>query len=264
MRARICVLSSLCLALFLLGHASAQDLCMSDTALFRISFDGFLFSLGGPDAFTSAGAITPVSFDSTVTGEVFMGMTPCPDILTAVAALIPGLTTCDTRQGITEDDNYFSNHGDIVVMKYALLVDADPADLNDPSLYHFINQWYGVRYKWGGNSNEGIDCSGLSQKTYGSVYNVAIRRTSKQQYRHSQHFKRYTDAEEGDLVFFRINRIRISHVGIYLTNGYFVHSTRSKGVIISNLSEKYWKRRYAGCGRIIHEVRGDMESALAD
>ncbi|MBX2906560.1 MAG: C40 family peptidase [Taibaiella sp.] len=189
-------------------------------------------------------------------------MSPIPNVLNGLNAIIPGIATAPNPQ--PADNKSLFDHGDHVLMKYALMIDADPDELNDPSLYHFINQWYGVRYKWGGTTPKGIDCSALSQKMYESVYNVNIRRTSKQQYRHSDHFKRFTEAEEGDLVFFRINRMRISHVGIYLANGYFVHASRSKGVMISNLSEKYWKRRYAGCGRIVHEVRGDMESAFVD
>jgi len=184
-------------------------------------------------------------------------------MLAGIEGLVPGLNLGNEAGGTAGSSELFE-HGDKVLLKYALMIDADPDDLSDPSLYHFINQWYGVRYKFGGTTPRGIDCSALSQKTYGAVYKVPIRRTSKQQYRHSDHFKKYAEADEGDLVFFRINRVRISHVGIYLANGYFVHASRTRGVVISSLTEKYWKRRYAGCGRIIHEVRGDMESALAD
>lgn len=264
MRALLCVISSFCIALFLLSTASAQEICMQHTPLSPVLFDGLFFSLApvpGPIAFAST-EITDVNLsDSLLVGEIFVGIAPA--LQPEVSALIPGLVPPATANSLGPDRSLFDN-GDHVLLKYALMIDADPDDLSEPSLYHFINQWYGVRYKWGGTTPKGIDCSALAQKMYGTVYKVPIRRTSKQQYRHSDHFKRYTEAEEGDLVFFRINRMRISHVGIYLTNGYFVHASRTKGVIISSLTEKYWKRRYAGCGRIIHEVRGDMESALAD
>lgn len=265
MRALVCVISSFCIALLLLSKASAQAQCTQAINLSPVLFDGLLFTIAptpGPVSFSSA--TIPIQLaDSIISGEIFLGMAPAANMLAGMEDMIPGLTLASNVASPAHNGEIF-DHGDKVLLKYALMIDADPDDLNDPSLYHFINQWYGVRYKFGGTTPGGIDCSALSQKTYGAVYNVPIRRTSKQQYRHSTHFKKYTEAEEGDLVFFRINRVRISHVGIYLANGYFVHASRSKGVIISSLTEKYWKRRYAGCGRIIREVRGDMESAFVD
>lgn len=264
MRALVCVVFSLCIALFLPASSLAQDLFVPHIPSYPLLFDGFLFTpatVPGPISLVQTG-IAAAPPDSVITGEVFIGIIPSNELSAGIAGLVPGLAPLTTAD-FAKNGSLF-NQADHVLLKYALMVDADPSDLNDPSLYHFINQWYGVRYKWGGTTNLGIDCSALSQKMYGTVYNVSIRRTSKQQYRHSDHFKKYTEAEEGDLVFFRIKRLRISHVGIYLANGYFVHASRTKGVMISNLAEKYWKRRYAGCGRIIHEVREDMESAFAD
>lgn len=58
------------------------------------------------------------------------------------------------------------------------------------------------------------------------------------------------DLREGDLVFFRIHHRRISHVGIYLENDKFVHASTSAGVMISDLNEPYWKRYFAGAGRL--------------
>lgn len=265
MRALVFVFSSFCISFFLLGTASAQECFTQDNALSPVLFNGLYFTLApipGPVSFTHI-AIPNLATDSIISGEVFIGMESAANVADEIDGLVPGLASGNNVDEKSVNPTLF-DHGDKVLMKYALMIDADPDDLNDASLYHFINQWYGVRYKFGGTTTHGIDCSALSQKTYGAVYKVPIRRTSKQQYRHSDHFRKYTEADEGDLVFFRINRVRISHVGIYLANGYFVHASRTKGVIISSLKEKYWKRRYAGCGRIIHEVRGDMESAFVD
>ncbi|MNL77694.1 Peptidoglycan endopeptidase LytF precursor [compost metagenome] len=57
------------------------------------------------------------------------------------------------------------------------------------------------------------------------------------------------DLKEGDLVFFSIHTKRISHVGVYLGNGMFVHASSSRGVMISDLDQAYWTRFYAGAGR---------------
>lgn len=147
-----------------------------------------------------------------------------------------------------------------LIRKYADLMHLQPEEMDNYPLYQFINQWYGVRYKYGGVSAKGIDCSAFSQKLYGSIFTVNILRTSRQQYRNCDVILDYDDALEGDLVFFRINRIRISHVGVYLNNGYFVHASRSRGVVISSLNDKYWRRRYAGCGHIEREDASNMES----
>ncbi len=55
---------------------------------------------------------------------------------------------------------------------------------------------------------------------------------------------------EGDLVFFN-TRGGVSHVGVYITNGYFVHSAASDGVMISNLEDSYFLRRFIGGGRAV-------------
>jgi len=137
-----------------------------------------------------------------------------------------------------------------MINKYAEMVETEPEEIKNLPLYRFIDNWYGVKYKYGGTTRKGIDCSAFSQRLYGNVYCLNIKRTSKQQFKKCERLEDLSDAIEGDLVFFRINRVRISHVGVYLANGYFVHATRSKGIMISSLNNKYWQRRYAGCGRL--------------
>lgn len=149
---------------------------------------------------------------------------------------------------------------DPLASKYGEMISVDPQDINNYPLYRFIDEWYGVRYKYGGEDVTGIDCSAFSQKLYGKVYNKDIMRTARLQRKNSERIRHAYDAEEGDLVFFRIHRTRISHVGVYLANGYFVHASRSHGVMISSLDSKYWHRRFAGCGRIEHEEKTNLES----
>lgn len=147
----------------------------------------------------------------------------------------------------------FEGETDQLAKRYAYMMDVSSDEVTNLYLYKFIDQWYGVKYKYGGNDEKGIDCSAFSQKLYSSIYSTPIDRTSRQQHRNAEKVKNYDEAEEGDLVFFRIHRVRVSHVGVYLANGYFVHASRSRGVMISSLNEKYWKRRFAGCGRVERE-----------
>jgi len=149
---------------------------------------------------------------------------------------------------------------DTVISKYAQMISVDRSEMSNFNLYLFIDEWYGTRYKWGGTDSTGIDCSAFSQKLYGKVYGVDIFRTARQQHHHAERVKYPDDAIEGDLVFFRVHSLRVSHVGVYLANGFFVHSSSSKGVVISNLNDKYWRRRFAGCGRIPKEEKSITES----
>jgi lipoprotein Spr len=117
-------------------------------------------------------------------------------------------------------------------------------------LYSFIEEWYGTPYRLGGNAKSGIDCSAFVKELYERVYHTELLRTSGEQFNNSSYISDQGELQEGDLVFFKIRSRRITHVGIYLANGRFVHASSSKGVVISDLSDSYWKRYYAGGGRV--------------
>jgi len=122
--------------------------------------------------------------------------------------------------------------------------------LHNKSLYSFIEDWYGTPYRLGGTAKSGIDCSAFVRALYEEVYNTELLRTSGEQFESSTFISDPSELKEGDLVFFRFRSRRISHVGIYLSNGRFVHASSSRGVVISDLSEAYWTRYYAGGGRV--------------
>jgi len=112
-------------------------------------------------------------------------------------------------------------------------------------------QLLGIPYQYGGNTPEsGFDCSGLVQYSYHQA-GLAVPRTSKEQYRQAQPVSR-RHLEPGDLIFFRNRYGRfVSHVGIYLGKGEFIHAPSSgKKVAINRLDESYWKKHYYSAGRI--------------
>jgi lipoprotein Spr len=114
----------------------------------------------------------------------------------------------------------------------------------------FIKEWYGVPYQYGGTSKNGIDCSAFVRELYEDVYNTHLLRTAFEQFSASTPIFNKQDLEEGDLVFFKIHSRHISHVGVYLSGGKFVHASSSSGVMISDLGNRYWTRYYAGAGRV--------------
>lgn len=137
-----------------------------------------------------------------------------------------------------------------VGLKYADMVGVTTKSAQSQPLYSFIQKWYGTHYRLGGDNESGIDCSGFSRKLYGDVYGIDLTRTAQDQFKNCKRKKKSDEPEEGDLVFFRQRGKRITHVGVYLANNYFVHSSTSQGVVISNLKEDYWKKHFVGIGKV--------------
>jgi cell wall-associated NlpC family hydrolase len=111
-------------------------------------------------------------------------------------------------------------------------------------------RYLGVTYVFGGTTPSGLDCSGLVYLVYQEL-GVQLPRTSRLQYQVGQIVER-EDLREGDLVFFNTTGQGVSHVGIYLEDGDFINAASNPGkVMISNLSESYWAKRYLGARRVI-------------
>ena len=105
----------------------------------------------------------------------------------------------------------------------------------------------GVPYRYGGESPDGFDCSGLVQYAYRSA-GVSVPRTSRDQLRASSPVP-LADAAAGDLVFFQSKDF--SHVGIYLGQGRFVHAPATgRAVAIASFNEAYYRRNFVRAGRM--------------
>lgn len=137
-----------------------------------------------------------------------------------------------------------------LVRKYAAILGVDDKKLNNIDLIEEIDDWYGTPYRYGGSSKNGIDCSAFSRTLFNDVFNAAIPRTAQEQYDYVDHIKK-SQLKQGDLVFFHTTGGgRITHVGVYLQNGKFVHASTSSGVMISDLDDYYWRRVYRAAGRL--------------
>jgi NlpC/P60 family len=136
-----------------------------------------------------------------------------------------------------------------IQFKYAMMLDVDVESLKNLSLFGFIENWFGTRYRMGGTTKKGIDCSALTGSLLMAVYGFTVPRTARLQYKATQHIKKKA-LKEGDLVFFN-TRGGVSHVGLYLDNDYFVHSSSNGGVTISSLNDNYYEKRFICGGRVV-------------
>lgn len=108
----------------------------------------------------------------------------------------------------------------------------------------------GMPYQYGGaNPDEGFDCSGLVQYSYAQA-GVQLPRTTQGLYRESNPV-RLRRLRPGDILFFKLNAKRVSHVGIYLGDMRFIHAPKTgRDVSISSLNNRYWRSRLVSAGRM--------------
>jgi cell wall-associated NlpC family hydrolase len=120
------------------------------------------------------------------------------------------------------------------------------------NLLGYAESQAGVAYRRGGADPEkGFDCSGFVRYVFDHVEGLDLPHSSRAMSLIGSRIK-LAELKPGDLVFFRIMRHNISHVGIYLGNNRFIHaaSTRTGSVMISDLTEGYWARRFTLARRI--------------
>jgi lipoprotein Spr len=125
-------------------------------------------------------------------------------------------------------------------------------------LFHFVYDWIGTPYRFGGSSKNGIDCSAFTKELYSEVFNLDIRRNSRDIFSMVSPVSK-DELKEGDLVFFKIHSHRISHVGIYLGNNRFAHAS-SRGVAISSLDDAYYSRYFYKGGRLLSAFKSQLDN----
>jgi cell wall-associated NlpC family hydrolase len=107
--------------------------------------------------------------------------------------------------------------------------------------------WLGTPYRYGGETRNGVDCSGFVLQVY-TALGVKIPRTSNQQYDYVKKID-FDEKKTGDLIFFSKNS-KINHVGIYIGSGEMIHASSSSGVIKQAINEAYFEDKIAGIGRV--------------
>ncbi len=110
-------------------------------------------------------------------------------------------------------------------------------------------RFVGIPYRWGGDTVvDGMDCSGFARAVY-NLCGVSIPRTSREQYRVGDAVGK-EELKDGDLVFFGPSQDEITHVGIFVGNGRFVHAPRrGDDIKVSTLDESYFQKKFVGAKR---------------
>ncbi|KAB7886025.1 NlpC/P60 family protein [Poseidonibacter ostreae] len=123
----------------------------------------------------------------------------------------------------------------------------DPIDMNKQFM-DFYNEWKHVKYRFGGNSKKGIDCSAFTQRIYKEKFDIKIPRSTRTQVKVGKKVAK-SDLELGDLIFFKTGKVD-RHVGVYMGNGDFMHAS-IKGVKFSKVDKPFYKKAYWTSRRII-------------
>ncbi|HEV7231100.1 MAG TPA: NlpC/P60 family protein [Bacteroidia bacterium] len=155
-------------------------------------------------------------------------------------------SACSSHRKISNASAVASGSG--LQKKYAAILGVDETELSNTKLYAFIDKWTGVPYRYGGKNQSGVDCSGFAEILYKQVYEKELTGSSGDLFLKCRSVSK-EKLKEGDLIFFKIESDKISHVGVYLTNHKFVHATVHKGVMINDLNETYYLKYYYKGGR---------------
>jgi len=150
------------------------------------------------------------------------------------------LISCGSKKGISESrSSYKRSH---------------KVNPKTKSIVKTAMDFEGTRYKYGGTTKKGMDCSGLIYTSF-KKQNIELPRTSRAMYGKGVKIP-LKKATVGDLLFFKTNKNRnvINHVGLIVSTKNrieFIHASSSKGVTISSLNERYWNNCFVGVKRIL-------------
>lgn len=128
-----------------------------------------------------------------------------------------------------------------VVLQKLSRIKSSENELQRKLLKSYSN-WKGTKYQLGGDSKEGIDCSGLTRRIYREVYGIELPRRTYEQIKIGSRIERQ-NLKPGDIVYFKPEGTG-SHTAVYLGETLFINASTAKGVVISTLENTYWNKYF--------------------
>ncbi len=168
-----------------------------------------------------------------------------PLSLTLLLFLLAG--ACKTPSALQGDINSGADRA--AYTRLAKTLGLELSGKEDLRLLEEIAAWIGTPYRYGGAERSGTDCSGFTMAVIKKVYGISLYRSSADQIKNTSPVKP-DELRCGDLLFFKIKGDKISHVGMYIASGRFVHASVQRGVVVNALSEDYYKKYFSSAGRI--------------
>ena len=130
--------------------------------------------------------------------------------------------------------------------------EVDTKEYHVDDIIAFSKTYLGTRHQMRGTTKKGIDCSGLMMVVH-SKFSISLPHSSHEQARYGKVISNKEKLKKGDLVFFYNSYNSpnlITHAGLYVGDNEFIHASNSKGVIISNMDDKYWAPKYLFATRL--------------
>lgn len=124
-----------------------------------------------------------------------------------------------------------------------------PVSADDNRMMDIIEAWIGTPYRYGGETKNGVDCSGFTQAVFREM-GVSIPRTASTQAEAAEKVQP-GELRFGDIIFFNTSGGGISHCGIYIGDGFFVHASARRGVVRQSLANPYYFSRIVSAGRFL-------------
>ncbi|GAA4332555.1 hypothetical protein GCM10023149_38880 [Mucilaginibacter gynuensis] len=184
-------------------------------------------------------------------------------ITIAIALIISVLSaSAQTKPATAATDNAADDQESLAKTYLSQIMGVALSATSNLKLFEFVHDWIGTPYRFGGTSRRGIDCSAFTKEMYSKVFNLSIKRSSRDIFSMVNPVSK-DELKEGDLVFFKIHSRSISHVGVYLGNGRFAHAS-SKGVAISSLDDNYYNRYFYKGGRLLASYKDQLENEEED
>lgn len=156
---------------------------------------------------------------------------------------------CLSSCGSSKSDARLYNPKEVAHLSRKLnikLSNKDKEDDKNMPLYAEVSLWLGAPYRYGGMSKHGTDCSGFTMQVFKKVYRKKTPRSTAAIAKAKYPKVAKRNLKAGDLVLFATgrNKKQVTHAGIYLKEGKFIHASTSKGVIVSHLDEDYYRKRW--------------------